>query len=307
VAIDSQKPASRRSVLAAGLGALGGVAAARLGHPDDVAAVNPSVTLGANDATNQTSTLTQVENTTDGTGETSLAGHHAASGTGLSGDTSTGTGVRGTSATGTGLRASSTDNAATLDFNVASNKTGVIGTAGDLGTPGPNGVSINTDETGVYGYSSVSAASIGVKGKSLFGTGVVGIGGTGVYGTGGWGVQGDADVAGVGVYGNIGPNPAPVVPAAGVVARAELSTGIALRVLGRTSFSFSGRATVAAHKSSVGVTKAGVTSASLIVATLKTNRPGVYVQSVVSGTGRFTIYLNKAVTGTTYVAYLILG
>ena len=38
VAIDSQKPASRRSVLAASLGALGGLAAARLGQPDDVAA-----------------------------------------------------------------------------------------------------------------------------------------------------------------------------------------------------------------------------------------------------------------------------
>ena len=168
-------------------------------------------------------------------------------------------------------------------------------------------MSINTDETGVYGYSSVSAASIGVKGKSLFGTGVVGIGGTGVYGTGGWGVQGDVDVTGIGVYGNIGPSPAPVVPAAGVVARAELSTGVALRVLGRASFSFSGRATIAAHKSSVRVNRAGVTSASLIIATLKTNRAGVYVQSAVSGSRRFTITLNKAVSGTTYVSYLILG
>lgn len=54
-------------------------------------------------------------------------------------------------------------------------------------------------------------------------------------------------------------------------------------------------------------TRAGVSTSSLIIATPRTNRAGVFVQSVVPGAGRFTIYLNKKVAGATGVAYMILG
>ena len=96
-------------------------------------------------------------------------------------------------------------------------------------------------------------------------------------------------------------------PAAGVVARAADASELALRVLGRAMFSFSGKAKVTAGHATVTVTKAGVSSSSLIIATPRTNRTGVYVQSAVPGAGKFTIRLNKAVSGTTYVAYMILG
>jgi uncharacterized Ntn-hydrolase superfamily protein len=52
---------------------------------------------------------------------------------------------------------------------------------------------------------------------------------------------------------------------------------------------------------------AGVTTSSYIIATPQTNRAGVYVQSVVPASGKFTIYLNKAVTGTSYIGYLVIN
>jgi hypothetical protein len=320
MAIEAETRPSRRNILVAGLGALGGLVAAGLGRPAAVmAAANGNVQLstGVGNSDNDAATETRVNVTGDG--QIAFSAVQAQSGTGVYGYALTGgegvrglggdtaTGVSAQSTNGTGARSASTNDTPTADFSVASNKTGLIGTAGDIGTPGPDGISINTDETGVYGYSNVSFNSVGVAGKSIDGTGVLGFGFTGVIGIGDWGVLGDVDVTGIGVYGSIGPSAAPAVPAAGVVARSELTNGVALRVLGRTSFSFSGRATVAAHKSSVKVPKVGVTSASLIVATPKTNRAGVYVQSVVPTTGSFTIYLNKAVSGTTYVAYLILN
>ena len=101
--------------------------------------------------------------------------------------------------------------------------------------------------------------------------------------------------------------PALTGPAAGVVARAVDSSTLGLRVMGRASFSFSGKVTIAANKSSATVTKPGVTTASLIIATPKTNRAGVYVQSAVPAAGKFTVHLNKKVSAATDVAYLILG
>jgi len=118
-----------------------------------------------------------------------------------------------------------------------------------------------------------------------------------------------ASYTGSGVYGYQGSTSAPALsgPVAGVVARAADSTVLALRVMGRASFDFSGKASVAIYKSSVTVTKAGVTASSIVVATPRTNRAGVFVQTVVPSAGKFTIYLNKPVPGPTLIAYLILG
>jgi hypothetical protein len=51
----------------------------------------------------------------------------------------------------------------------------------------------------------------------------------------------------------------------------------------------------------------GVTAASYVVATLQTNRPGVWIQAVTPAAGKITIYLNKAVTGATVVGYLVIN
>jgi hypothetical protein len=88
---------------------------------------------------------------------------------------------------------------------------------------------------------------------------------------------------------------------------ARSATGTALYVDGKARFRRSGKTAVAAGKSAVVVTLAGVTTASWIIATPQTNRAGVFVQSVVAGTGKFTIFLNKAVSGATYVGWLVVN
>ena len=93
----------------------------------------------------------------------------------------------------------------------------------------------------------------------------------------------------------------------GTGVRATATTGTALQVAGRARFSRSGRATIAAGHKSVTITMAGVTTSSYVIATPQVNRAGVYVQSVVPGTGRLTIYLNKTTTVSTVIGYLVIN
>jgi hypothetical protein len=307
-------PKSRRSILAGALGGLGAVALQALGRPSPAdAASNGNVQLGhgTGDTDNDSTLETRVNGTTDG--QVAFSAWQNGSGIGLSGVTATGIAVRGgANSTGTGVSASSQDGpgvkAATTDntpsdFLSPSNRSGMIGAAGDQ-----SNVSTNTDEIGVYGYSDISTGSAGVVGQSHQGLGMVGIGSIGVLGLGSWGVLGDVGPTQIGVYGNTGPSAAPVVnPGVGVLARAETTAQLALRVLGRVQFSRSGRTYVSAGHSSRVITMAGVTTASYIIATPQTNRTGLFVQAVVPATGKFTIYLNKTVAATTYVGYLVIN
>jgi hypothetical protein len=177
-------------------------------------------------------------------------------------------------------------------------------------------MALSTDETGVYGYSDVSDNSSGVWGDSNLGTGVAGTGDTGVVGFGNYGiygygrqaVTGDADTTETGVYGFTGSTIAPPPTAGvGVQAAAASTAQVALKVVGKAQFSRSGRTYVSAKGSSRKITMAGVTTSSYIIATLQTRRTGVYVHAVVPAAGSFTIYLNKAVTATTYIGYLVIN
>jgi hypothetical protein len=49
-----------------------------------------------------------------------------------------------------------------------------------------------------------------------------------------------------------------------------------------------------------------INSNSLILATIQQNRPGVFIQAAVPSSTGFTIYLNKAVTTKTTVAWFAL-
>lgn len=167
---------------------------------------------------------------------------------------------------------------------------------------------------GITTFSAVQAGSgTGLYGFTSTGTGVLAVGGSSGNGldarsSNGAGAIG-ASFTGTGVYGYAGSTAAPPLtgPVAGVVARVDDSTKLALRVIGRAAFSYSGKATIALHHSSVTVIRAGVSTSSLIIATPRTNRAGVFVQAVVPGAGKFTVYLNKKVAGATGVAYMILG
>jgi len=200
-----------------------------------------------------------------------------------------GFGVKGSSVDGTGVRGASSDDVPVAAFNVAGNRSGVIGVAGDPGTPGnADAIALNTGETGVYGFAAISPNSVGVWGDSdSSGTGVVGSGGYGVFGAGYYGVYGIGQV--------------------GVQASAGSTSQIALNVTGKAKFSRSGRTYVATGTYVRRINMTGVTTASYVIATLQTRRIGVYVHAVVPAAGYFLIYLNKAVTANTWVGYLVIN
>ncbi len=169
------------------------------------------------------------------------------------------------------------------------------------------GNAAGADPTGMWGQGG--AASSG------FSTGVYGEGDTGVWGFGGWGVFGASDASGTGIYG-LSAASVPGAPAhtgvfgysdSGFGVYAKAVTGTALYVDGKARFSRSKKVTIGAGRSSLKVTLAGVTTSSLVFAVLHSNRSGVYVRAVVPASGSFTIYLNKAVTSTTYVAYFVVN
>jgi hypothetical protein len=134
---------------------------------------------------------------------------------------------------------------------------------------------------------------------------VLGGGRNGVVGVGdGLGPPG---LFGTGVYGYSGTMAPPDAPNnVGVFARGD-GASIALRVQGRAVFSRSGRTYVSAGHSSRTVTVAGMTASSFVLATLQTRRTGVYVAAAVPAAGKFTLYLNQAVSATTYFAYIVLN
>jgi hypothetical protein len=50
-----------------------------------------------------------------------------------------------------------------------------------------------------------------------------------------------------------------------------------------------------------------MTGSNLVVAVVQTNRSGVWVRAAVPTAGKFTIFLSKAPTRITYVAWIVLG
>jgi hypothetical protein len=200
--------------------------------------------------------------------------------------------------------------------------TGFIGVQAFTGAYGdpPEPVPVTyTLPTGSYGEAD-GANPTGVWGQGGtvtdgFSTGVYGEGDTGVWGFGGWGMFGASDASGTGVYGFSGAS-VPNAPAhtgvfgysdSGYGVYAKAATGTALYVSGKVRFSRAGKTYVSGGHSSRVVTLAGVTTSSYVIATPATNRAGVFVQSVVAGSGKFTIYLNKTVSATTYVGYLVIN
>ena len=178
--------------------------------------------------------------------------------------------------------------------NTAITAAALVGAAGDQ-----TDIATNTGWTGVYGWVQGTPPEV----TDAFGTGIWGDSGdVGVFGTGGVGVRGDGFFGAVAVGAN---NPA----AAGLLAWGWDGSGnwTALDVRGKAKFSRSGRSTIGAGKSSIKVNMVGVTWSSLVFAVVRSNRAGRYVRAVVPTTGSFTIYLNAAVTSSTYVVWFVLN
>jgi hypothetical protein len=318
---------ARRTILGAAFGAAAAMIAQAIGRPSGAAAnTGDNVVLGQLNTANADTT---VHKTTGG--GAAIHGLNDSDGNGVIGESSSGNGVQGSSQTGpgvvahsinswglaatsststgaeisstsgiganitsssghavdaistssTGVRAVSADSTPST-FAATSHKTGAFAIAGNTGVPGAvDGIAANTDETGVYGFANVSSHSTGVWGDTWDGVGVLGSGSIGVYGLGHYGVYAKAD---------------------GGSGSAALVTSGKIVFGGRQGVS-----SVVSGHSYRDVTVSGMASSSLVIATLRSNRSGFYVQAVVSYAGKFRLYLNKTAPGTTYFSYLVLG
>ncbi len=174
---------------------------------------------------------------------------------------------------------------------------------------GDYGLEADGNRYGVVGFAPTgvlgSGATTGVEGDTKTGSGVLGtsFGATGIGVEGvtlgsGSALYGVADANGVGVFGD-------TANGTGVLARS--TNGNALDVRGKATFSRSGLIVVTAGSNGKTVTLAGVTKASMVLATAQQDG-AVYVRSAVPGNGQFTIHLTgPAPTGGLKVSYFVLN
>ena len=205
-------------------------------------------------------------------------------------NSTSGDGVLGLLASGAGNGLTATTASGNGVFAISVGGTGVLGQSGSpvSGFPGV--------ANGVHGLTA-SFSGVGVLGENTGGgTAVGGISSTG-DGVGGTSSSGN------GVHGR-----ATAAGGAGVLAE-NTGGGTALRVAGPAVFSRSGVLTIAAGKSSGTVTGVALTAASLVLATVQQNLPGVYVRAAVPNvTGSsVTINLSKAPTASAKVAWFIVN
>jgi hypothetical protein len=292
MATDPMARRTRRAVLASAVGGAAALAATQLAQPITAAAADPNDVVLNQD--NPAVALTSVTQATTNTG--AFRATAAGSGTGVEGVSPGGAGVLGS----------------TPETLVA----GVAGIAGPLDAS--TYAAAEPLNTGVYGYANLTDTSSGVWGESYDGWGVYG---SGLFGVGGSGaVGGDFEgsyvgLVGLGLDGGAGAHvhagggtvPTPTANTA-LLCSVGSTSQVGLEARGRIRFpNRSGKARIAAGKSSVAVTVSGVTSSNFAIATLATNRSSRYVRAVVCSTGKITIYLNSTVSATTYVSWLVLG
>lgn len=272
---------SRRDLLAAAAGGASALAAQALASPLSVAAASTAVMTEVDNPTQAETSITADITGTDEEPAFAFEANIVDTGTGLHGYSPGGTAIIGDSDMRIGVAGRVADTSP-----LAGMSSGVVGISGAA------------DSTGVTGLGEVGVEAGGPIGVFAVGTtAVIGIGD-------GLGPPGQF---GTGVYGYSGTVAPPVAPNnIGVYARGD-GASTALRVQGKATFSRSGRTYVGAGYYSRTITLAGVTTSSLVLATLQTRRTGVYIAAAVPAAGKFTVYLNKAVTATTYFAYFVLN
>jgi hypothetical protein len=180
-----------------------------------------------------------------------------------------------TAGTGSAVEASIT--------NTANSSTAV--SASTKGTGNALSASItNSANTNPAVLGSTKGRGSGVYGESTK------AGGRGTTGQGTNGATGDFGLSdsGTGIY-------------------AKSATGDALQVVGKVAFSRSGLVTIAAKKKIVTVTLAGVTTSSMILATLQSNAGSIAVANAVPGSGSFTINLTAAHSSSVKVTWFVIG
>jgi hypothetical protein len=181
---------------------------------------------------------------------------------------------------------------------------GVVGMSSGAGKSGVYAFNYNKDGYGAYG-ENLAASTIGFLGGKQHGVfgqagGAAQVAVVGEHTGQGWGVAGTNKTTKC--EGRLGGF-------TGVMATADPSS-LALLVLGRVMLGLSGVLTVPAGKSAASqdLTAGWVKPASVVHATIQTNRAGLFVQAAVANPakGTVTVYLKKKVSAATRVAWFIL-
>jgi hypothetical protein len=207
-------------------------------------------------------------------------------------------GVRGTSASAASASAGVVgENSRAVGVSGSGGLAGVLGEASAPDAPGVQGIhqAGGNDGVGVYGFAR---------------TGVWGDGAIGVIGQSqrefGIGVEGDASAdGGIGVFGAATGNRGGV----GVYATAPSSSSAALQVNGRAVFSSSGRLVVPAGATSASQAGVVLGPASLVLALLQENLPGIAVRAAVPDptAGSVTVHLTQAPPADTVVGWMVVN
>ena len=192
--------------------------------------------------------------------------------------------------------------------------------------------SANGGHTGVHGNDTSSGGGYGVAGNSVNGTGVSGetTGNmqSGVLGSdgspdGAYGVQGFTRV-GTGVYGTSNSNGIGVLGDSsyiGVQGNSEFGTGVyasssdgyalqtsgTAQFSGQVQFSTSGVATVPKNSQTVTVELAGMTTSSIVLATIQKAYEGIAIEAATPASGSFTITLTAKAPAKIPVGWFVIG
>jgi len=161
------------------------------------------------------------------------------------------------------------------------------------------------DECAVIGASEHGIALVGQSFGTAPSDQAIGVQGEGTKG-GVWGFS----TPGIGVSGftNSGEGVHAESLSGTALVAVSHAGGHAIAAHGPVIFDSAGLLTIAAGKSSISKAVGALSATSMVLATLQTNRSGVYIQAALASraSGKITIYLNKKVTAATKVAYFIL-
>jgi hypothetical protein len=166
---------------------------------------------------------------------------------------------------------------------------------GVMGVGGTNANPAGPAKTGVFGYAPTDSASTGVLGEVSIGKAV----------------RGNATGAGTGVVAESHGGTALLARQwgpAGVGVRIEHGgTGHALDVYGRIRWNLVARTTIGIGSNNKSVSIPWVTSSMMVVATMQSYVPGVYLAAAVPKAGSIVFQLNKSTTAAVTIAYYVVG
>jgi hypothetical protein len=231
------------------------------------------------------------------------------------GAAATGAGVAASLAGGTAEAAPDSSGAVLLGKDNSTRSTTQVITRGGSGLKGQTYAS---GQSGVVGFdTSTEKGGHGVYGRSIHGFGILGISehSTGIVGQNT--TPGQSGVAGIdlapgkggsGLFGQSHGGDAILATSEnGNALHCTSQHGTALLVEGKAKFSYSGVTSVPRGHKTVTVTHGGVTSSSIVIATIQKPQSGISIEGAEPGAGSFTITLTGSPSASVPVGWIILG